>query len=338
MTYYLWGWITLIFINIISPVVFFLRVNSACEASIHWWCRPWLIGWRRRCWWIPRCVERWNHGVTPETSGNHGFYRSHFFRVSGCFLVNCPIIKSFWDGWHWNWPTVGIHLHHDMFVSLKPMLLQHLGCDNNIRPWTDELALVAAHAGHLRVHWEGGSKPRSDASGCLPDLAGTGVELGSCTTRGCGIVEWFTVLIYINNSNIYHSYAYIILDEPWWYSLSNIPAAYICSLSWILSDDWICLSWSTHPGRWSHKQFVFHSLSTFTQCSKAHGELIKKHLMLVDETPHMGMLYGLHLSDMVQQTPDRRRFTYWVGGTVDGGQGWSRMVKDGKSNIDDTWI
>eukprot|EP00435_Cladocopium_sp_Y103_P034283 s899_g8.t2 len=37
---------------------------------------------------------------------------------------------------------------------------------------------------------------------------------------------------------------------------------------------------------------------------EAHVELIKKHLALVDETPHMGMLYGLHLSDMVQQTPD----------------------------------
>lgn len=37
----------------------------------------------------------------------------------------------------------------------------------------------------------------------------------------------------------------------------------------------------------------------------AHEELVKKHLMLVDETPHMGMLYGLHLSDMVQQTPDK---------------------------------
>lgn len=34
--------------------------------------------------------------------------------------------------------------------------------------------------------------------------------------------------------------------------------------------------------------------------AKAHGELIKKHLTLVDETPHMGMLYGLHLSDMLQ--------------------------------------
>jgi len=59
----------------------------------------------------------------------------------------------------------------------------------------------------------------------------------------------------------------------------------------------------------SHKQ---HTLESAWPCqgrwpifgpssaAKAHGELIKKHLTLVDETPHMGMLYGLHLSDMLQ--------------------------------------
>ena len=34
---------------------------------------------------------------------------------------------------------------------------------------------------------------------------------------------------------------------------------------------------------------------------EAHIELIKKHMALVDETPHMGMLYGLHLSEMIQR-------------------------------------
>jgi len=37
----------------------------------------------------------------------------------------------------------------------------------------------------------------------------------------------------------------------------------------------------------------------------AHIELIKKHMALVDETPHMGMLYGLHLSEMIQHNPDK---------------------------------
>jgi len=37
---------------------------------------------------------------------------------------------------------------------------------------------------------------------------------------------------------------------------------------------------------------------------EVHIELIKKHMALVDETPHMGMLYGLHLSEMIQRNPD----------------------------------
>lgn len=45
-------------------------------------------------------------------------------------------------------------------------------------------------------------------------------------------------------------------------------------------------------------------LGVFSPLVEVHIELIKKHMALVDETPHMGMLYGLHLSDMIQRNPD----------------------------------
>lgn len=43
--------------------------------------------------------------------------------------------------------------------------------------------------------------------------------------------------------------------------------------------------------------------------SQEHAVLIRKHLALVDETPHQGILYGLHLADVVAERKDRGRWT-----------------------------
>lgn len=51
---------------------------------------------------------------------------------------------------------------------------------------------------------------------------------------------------------------------------------------------------------------------------EVHIELIKKHMALVDETPHMGMLYGLHLSEMIQRNPDPQwqKLSFFFSGRV----------------------
>lgn len=149
-----------------------------------------------------------------------------------------------------------------------------------------------------------------------------GAFAGNLRTYDAPLVEadcgtgYITVFIYIISTTVMHvCILYWILDESVgskyivFPCLSDILAAYIYILLDVISYtieyasprfSAPIIAWWSPDTRHTLESGNLSGPVAHGSPAKAHGELIKKHLTLVDETPHMGMLYGLHLSDMLQ--------------------------------------